>query len=255
MFDRVANPKEGTAAVKEAGITAVREGVTEATQEWLSRTSVLWAAQNLSEEEQERFIDYLSSEDAVSNYLHSLVSGVIAGGALGGTIGAVGGPRRKDEAFDPKVEEQRAEVQAAQREAAAQVYDEETGVLPPVEGGGQFDDVVIVEDDALFNALSAIEESGQASVQDVMAVTDLDLPQQQEMLDILDERGYISQNIDENGAVTYALTETGSDTLLGDVSAREILGPETETETEQPEISVAAEEEQAPPAAQEEAVN
>ena len=254
MFDRVSNPRGRTgAALKEAGIGAVREGVTEATQEWLSRTSVLWASQNLSEEEQERFVDYLSSEDAMSNYLHSMVAGVIAGGALGGTIGAVGGPRNKDGAFDPKVEEQRAEVQAAQREAAAQVYDEETGVLPPVEGGGQFDDVVIVEDDSLFNALSAIEESGQASVQDVMAVTDLDLPQQQEMLDILDERGYISQDIDENGAVTYALTETGSDTLLGDVSAREILGPETETE--QPEISVAAEEEQAPPAAQEEAAS
>ena len=92
------------------------------------------------------------------------------------------------------MKEQRAEVQAAQRKPPPKSMMKKR-CFASVEGGGQFDDVVIVEDDALFNALSAIEESGQASVQDVMAVTDLDLPQQQEMLDILDERGYISQDI------------------------------------------------------------
>lgn len=256
MFDRVTKPKNRTESFFNEGVTTgLAEGITEASQEWLSRSSVLWAAENLSEEEQERFIDYLSSEDAVSNYAHAFVSGALGGIFVGGATGVVAGPDRKSRAFNAAAEEQRLALHAEKREIAAQVMDEETGVLPPVEGGGQFDDVVIVEDDALFNALSAIKEKGQASAQDVMAVTDLDLPQQQEMLDILDERGYISQDIDENGAVTYALTETGSDTLLGDVSAREILGPETETETEQPEISVAAEEEQAPPAAQEEAVS
>jgi len=228
MFEAVANPKSklgqrAVSGLKEAGIGAVREGVTEATQEWLSRTSVLWAKENLSEEEQARFEDYLSSEDAMSGYYHAMVTGAVGGTAIGGTVGLISGADNTGR-LDPAVEQQRQEVRVAQREAAAVNYDN---------AGDQSSESNLVDlpdfseqaNDALFNALSVIEESGSLTVNEIVETSGLDTASQQETLDILEERGFVESDIDQDGVISYGLTETGSALLVdGDIVASEILG-------------------------------
>ena len=64
------------------------EGATEATQEFLTRSAVMWSKEKLPEEQQALFNGYLYNEEAVSNYLHAFVAGSIDGKAIGLGTGA-----------------------------------------------------------------------------------------------------------------------------------------------------------------------
>ena len=74
--------------LEEGFKSAGAEGLTEAGQEFISRASVMWAKENLSEQDQALFTGYLFNEEAVQSYLHAATAGSIAGGTLGSTMGA-----------------------------------------------------------------------------------------------------------------------------------------------------------------------
>ena len=89
------------------------EGATEATQEFLSRSAVMWAKENLEEEQQALFNGYLYNEEAFSSYMHAFVAGSIAGQAVGLGTGAFKAVENPDgtRQLDVKREQQRQEKQ------------------------------------------------------------------------------------------------------------------------------------------------
>ena len=213
MFDRVITPETRTGSIgAEALKSGLLEGVTEVAQEFLSRTSVKWASENLSEEEQERFEGYLYNEDAVSSYIHSFAAGMVGGNFMGGVTGGIAGPSsqgkanrelreknktgEKEPTLPPFVEQEknREKIQADQREKASQAYEEDQGSddLPP--------NLVGLREKTLENmefevapTVGVLAEANGVSLQD-----------QQEILDIMEGNGEVVTEIDENG-VTYKL--------------------------------------------------
>ena len=237
MYESVSNPRTRTgSAVKELGIGAAREGITEATQEWLSRTSVLWAKENLPEEQQARFIDYLSNEDAMSSYLHAAVAGVIGGSAIGGTIGAVAGP---DQKFDPEREQLRQQVLAQLRKEAMDAYDsvenqvetepalpttdprEEETRTPVTETQETAEPTQSVLEQRLNAALDVVNQ-GDVSVDDVANAMDIAPVEAQELLDTLEEQELISADLDAEGSI-YSITDEGAMELFPPPDADEGL--------------------------------
>lgn len=220
MYDAVLDPETrlgtaGAEVLKAGGL----EGLTEATQEWLSRTSVLWAAENLSEEEQARFIDYLSSEDAMSSYLHAFAAGTVGGSMVGGPLGVVSGPSAKGRArresrlnentseqtavFSEEAEKQREQVLIDAREAASNAYEDfepdlrvpeesETPTIPPA------------LQPHTENTLDTIEFGAGVDVELLAQENNISLDDQQELLDTMESMGLISSEITPEG-ITYSV--------------------------------------------------
>ncbi len=241
MFDAVSNPKGRLGAARnELVVGAVREGITEATQEWLSRTSVLWAKENLPEDQQEQFIDYLSSEDAMSSYIHAGVVGIVGGSTAGSALGLAAGPKQPKERFDINEAQQKQQVHTAQREAAAEEYDK--GPVPEQEAQAQ---PVVDRESLLQTVLGQVSSKNDIRVEEIARNTGIDIPQTQEILDTLEEQEFIFSDIDQDGSI-YNINDDADipDTLT---QADVVAEPE-------PEISVSAEETPAPTTPVEEVV-
>ena len=235
MFDAVVDPETrpgavGSEILKAGGL----ESLTEATQEWLSRTSVVWAAENLSEEDQARFIDYLSSEDAMSSYIHAAAAGAVGGSMVGGPTGLVSGPsqqararravrkgeetateieeqQEKDKkAFNVEAEKQREQVQIDARETASDAYENyqpdlvvpeeaDTPAIPPA------------LQDYTENTLDVIEFGTGFDAETLAQENEIPLDDQQELLDTMESMGLISSEITPDG-ITYSVLRRPEET-------------------------------------------
>ena len=187
--------------VKAAG----REGVTEALQEFLVRSSVSFSSNFLSEEEQELFRGYLFNEEATSSYLHAAVAGSIAGTAFGGTVGAfkkVDGP--DGETLDVKNEEDRQQSQVQAKKAVSRAAErtiEEIDVIESADPG-----TLRTQD-----TLESIQISAGITKDELAKDNNLSGDEQQEILDILVDQGRIRTEI-SNGNVLYFDAEADAQT-------------------------------------------
>ena len=170
--------------VKAAG----QEGVTEALQEFLVRSSVSFSSNFLNEEEQELFRGYLFNEEATSSYLHAAVAGSIAGSAFGGTVGAfkkVDGP--DGETLDVENEENRQQNQVRAKKAVSKAAEDPIDVEPESE--------TATDPTRVSDTLETIEISAGISRDELAKDNALTGEQQQEILDILIDQGRIKSEI------------------------------------------------------------
>lgn len=170
--------------VKAAG----QEGVTEALQEFLVRSSVSFSSNFLNEEEQELFRGYLFNEEATSSYLHAAVAGSIAGSAFGGTVGAfkkVDGP--DGETLDVENEENRQQNQVRAKKAVSKAAEAPIDVEPESE--------TATDPTRVSDTLETIEISAGISRDELAKDNALTGEQQQEILDILIDQGRIKSEM------------------------------------------------------------
>ena len=178
--------------VKAAG----REGVTEALQEFLVRSSVSFSSNFLSEEEQELFRGYLFNEEAISSYLHAGVAGSIAGTAFGGAVGAfkkVDGP--DGETLDVKNEEDRQQNQVKAKKAVSRAAERTIEEIDLIESADT--DTLRTQD-----TLESIQISSGITKDELAKDNNLSGDEQQEILDILVDQGRIRTEI-SGGNVLY----------------------------------------------------
>ena len=168
------------------------EGATEATQEFLTRSAVMWSKEKLPEEQQALFNGYLYNEEAVSNYLHAFVAGGIAGKAIGLGTGAFKAVESPDGSLrlDVKNEQERQEKQLEAKEVVAAAYDAEPEPA---------DNVEIFPD--AENVLEIIRSTGKVSKDELIQQTGLDPDRVQESLDVLVERQAIDTDITSKGVL------------------------------------------------------
>ncbi|MBU98567.1 MAG: hypothetical protein CL429_05670, partial [Acidimicrobiaceae bacterium] len=231
MFDRVVTPETRLGSIgAEALKSGVLEGVTEVLQEFLSRTSVKWAAKNLSEEEQEKFEGYMFNEDAMSSYLHAMAAGAVGGKFMGGITGAVAGPSErgkqlrslreknnveegkdtpsKERTFEEQ-EQARNKVITEQRAKASEAYEEEQNNPEPVLP----ESLKILRE----KTREAMEFEVSPTLDTLTEANSSNRDEQQEILDVMEERGEIF--VDRTGAVpTYQIfkenTEVETEALV-----------------------------------------
>ncbi len=168
------------------------EGATEATQEFLTRSAVMWSKEKLPEEQQALFNGYLYNEEAVSNYLHAFVAGSIAGKAIGLGTGAFKSVESSDGSLrlDVKNEQERQEKQLEAKEVVSAAYDAEPEPA---------DNVEIFPD--AENVLEIIRSTGKVSRDALIQQTGLDPDRVQESLDVLVERQAIDTDMTSKGVV------------------------------------------------------
>jgi len=254
MFDAVLDPETRPAAVGSEILQAgSREAVTEAMQEWMSRISVVWAAENLSEEDQARFIDYLSREDAWSSYIHAAAAGAVGGSMVGGPTGLVGGPspkgrarrevmqgkepateieeqQEKDKkAFSVEAEKQREQVLIDARETASETFENyEPDLVVPEEADTPA--IPPALQDYTENTLDVIEFGAGVDAESLAQENDIPLDDQQELLDTMESMGLISSEITPDG-ITYSVLRRPEETPAVAEEAPTVAEPEQQPAT------------------------
>ena len=230
-----------TEGIKVAGW----EGATEATQEFLSRSAVMWAKENLEEEQQALFNGYLYNEEAFSSYMHAFVAGSIAGQAVGLGTGAFKAVENPDgtQQLDVKREKQRQEKQVEAKQAVSDAYEAET---EDINDFPLFPDAV--------NVLEVIRSTGKTSKDELVRQTGLKPDRVQESLDVLVDREDIIREITEQGVSYQPVAEqaptTAPETVAEDSpvvvqDAPQDVEPEAVTEPVVAEQSLSALEEAA----------
>ena len=184
---------------KSAGV----EGLTEASQEFISRASVMWAKENLSEAEQELFNGYLFNEEAVQSYFHAAAAGAIAGTALGGTIG---GFRRVDaedgtSGLDIQREEERQQRQLEGKRAVIAAAEAPLDIEP--------ENATSTDPRRLEDTLESVQISAGITRDELAKDNALTGEQQQEILDILIDQGRIKSEVSE-GTILYRAVDEDS---------------------------------------------
>lgn len=170
---------------KSAGV----EGLTEASQEFISRASVMWAKENLSESDQALFNGYLFNEEAVQSYFHAAAAGAIAGTALGGTVGGFRKVDAEDGSsqLDVKREEERQQRQVEGKKAVIAAAEAPIDVEPESE--------TATDPTRVSDTLETIEISAGISRDELAKDNALTGEQQQEILDILIDQGRIKSEM------------------------------------------------------------
>ncbi len=122
--------------LSEGAKVAGLEGTIEATQEFITRNAVVWAADNLPEAERQQFVNYLVDDEAVSNYRHAFVAGAIAGFPTGATIGGFQPVTREDgtKTIDKAAENERLQKINQAKVEVSKIADTPITELPPVSG-------------------------------------------------------------------------------------------------------------------------
>lgn len=231
------------------------EGLTEATQEFLSRSAVMWAKENLEEEQQALFNGYLYNEEAFSSYTHAFVAGSIAGQAVGLGTGAFKSVENPDgtQQLDVKREQQRQEKQVEAKQAVSAAYEAEP---EDINDFPLFPDAV--------NVLEVIRSTGKTSKDELVNQTGLEPDRVQESLDVLVDRKDISQEVTEQGVSYQPVTEqaptTAPETVAEDSpvvvqDAPQDVEPEAVTEPVAAEQSLEDLSEQVEPVEQEPTVS
>ena len=181
--------------------SAGAEGLTEASQEFISRASVMWAKENLSEADQALFTGYLFNEEAVQSYLHAATAGAIAGGALGSTIGGFKSIESEDgtRVLDVKNEEERQQRQLDAKKAVIAAAEAPLDIEP--------ENPTSIEPQRLTDTLETIEISAGVNRDELAKDNGLTGEQQQEILDILIDQGRIKSQVSGDKIVYTAVDD------------------------------------------------
>lgn len=185
---------------KAAGV----EGLTEATQEFITRNAVLWASENLSEEEQQRFNNYLFNEEAMSQYLHAAAAGGITGLGVGTGLGGfktVQQPEGQEVSpqLDVKNEEERQTRQIEGKKAVIAAAEAPLDIEP--------ENPTSIDPQRLTDTLETIEISAGVNRDELAKDNGLTGEQQQEILDILIDQGRIKSQVSGDKIVYTAVDD------------------------------------------------
>jgi len=205
-----------TEGFKSAGA----EGLTEASQEFISRASVMWAKENLSEADQALFTGYLFNEEAVQSYLHAATAGSIAGGALGSTIGGFKSVESEDgtPVLDVKHEEERQQRQLEAKKAVIAAAEAPLDIEP--------ENPTSIEPQRFTDTLETIEISAGVNRDELAKDNGLTGEQQQEILDILIDQGRIKSEVSGDKIVYTAVDNAAEPAVSPQPPELEIAQPE-----------------------------
>ena len=186
--------------LEEGFKSAGAEGLTEAGQEFISRASVMWAKENLSEQDQALFTGYLFNEEAVQSYLHAATAGSIAGGALGSTMGGFKSIDSDDgtPVLDVKHEEERQQRQLEAKKAVIAAAEAPLDIEP--------ENPTSADPQRLTDTLETIEISAGVNRDELAKDNGLTGEQQQEILDILIDQGRIKSEV-SGGKIVYTAVD------------------------------------------------
>jgi hypothetical protein len=186
--------------LEEGFKSAGAEGLTEAGQEFISRASVMWAKENLSEQDQALFTGYLFNEEAVQSYLHAATAGSIAGGALGSTMGGFKSIDSEDgtPVLDVKHEEERQQRQLEAKKAVIAAAEAPLDIEP--------ENPTSADPQRLTDTLETIEISAGVNRDELAKDNGLTGEQQQEILDILIDQGRIKSEV-SGGKIVYTAVD------------------------------------------------
>ena len=204
---------------KAAGV----EGLTEATQEFITRNAVLWASENLPEEEQQRFNNYLFNEEAMSQYLHAAAAGGITGLGVGTGLGGfktVQQPEGQEVSpqLDVKNEEERQTRQIEGKKAVIAAAEAPLDIEP--------ENPTSIDPQRLTDTLETIEISAGVNRDELAKDNGLTGEQQQEILDILIDQGRIKSQVSGDKIVYTAVDDADEAPAAPQPPELEIVQPE-----------------------------